>query len=452
MRHRRHRLGLGLALTILIGVAGPERGRGDVSPTTGEEDVLIERGDLQQLVAAAEPGATLLLRRGQYQGPVTIETPVTIRGEPGTVISGDGRGSVIEIVADDVRLERLIIRRSGRDLSKDDAGILVLGDRAVLKDLVLRENLHGVYLLSAEEARLSGLEIIGLAATEEEPEVIGADAVDSDHMHHSPPTTQSLMGNGIHLFDADGATVEGNYIHHVRDGIYVAHTNRARIERNRIHDSRYGIHYMYSSDNLIADNELWGNVAGPALMFSRNLEVRKNSMYDHSGFRAYGLLLQNVDASRFTANEIRANRVGMRLQNSSANEFRRNRLTGNLLGMTMNNSSRDNLLTRNEFGVNLRQIGLTGPVPPTDWAEDGVGNEWSDALPLDLTGDGVSEWPHHEVDLLAERRERFPEVELLVGSMGIKIVEWALRKAPIPGMRYITDPHPLVNHRVKERG
>src|SRR5690625_5540810 len=100
---------------------------------------------------------SLLLRRGQYQGPVTIETPVTIRGEPGTVISGDGRGSVIEIVADDVRLERLIIRRSGRDLSKDDAGILVLGEIAVLKDLVLRENLHGVYLLSADDARLSGL-------------------------------------------------------------------------------------------------------------------------------------------------------------------------------------------------------------------------------------------------------------------------------------------------------
>src|SRR5690625_7985172 len=92
MRHRRHRLGLGLALTILIGVAGPERGRGDVSPTTGEEDVLIERGDLQQLVAAAEPGATLLLRRGQYQGPGTIETPVTTRGEPGTDTNGDGRG------------------------------------------------------------------------------------------------------------------------------------------------------------------------------------------------------------------------------------------------------------------------------------------------------------------------------------------------------------------------
>jgi nitrous oxidase accessory protein len=212
---------------------------------------------------------------------------------------------------------------------------------------------------------------------------------------------------------------------------------------NRVHDCRYGIHYMYSSDNVVARNELYRNVAGPALMFSRNLEVSDNVLHDHGGMRAYGLLLQNVDASVIRRNEIRGNRVGMRLQNSSASDFYDNRIVGNLAGITLNSSSRDNTFTRNRIGPNLRQMELTGPVPPTRWSVDGIGNRWSGVLPMDLTGDGVSEWPHHEVDLMAERREAFPPAALLTGSLGIRAVEWALSRAPVPGMRYITDPHPL---------
>ena len=172
-----------------------------------------------------------------------------------------------------------------------------------------------------------------------------------------------------------------------------------------------------------------------------------NVLRDHAGFRAYGLLLQEVDVSVFHGNEIRGNRVGVRLQNSNANDFRHNRLTGNLAGTTMNSSSRDNTFTRNQFGYNLRQIELTGPVPSNAWSVDGVGNQWWGALPMDLTGDGISEWPHHEADVMADRRERFPVVQLLTGSLGLRALEWALTRVPLPGTRHITDPHPLIRAR-----
>lgn len=421
---------------------GGARGRVRVSPDQ----------PLQPLIDAAEPGATLVLAPGEHRGPVTLTRPLTIRGERGARIVGNGQGSVVTIEADGVRIDRLEVRRSGRNLSKDDAGILIFGDDVQVTDVQLSENLHGVYVHAGAGVRLRGLHVIGLAATEEGPEVIGAEeAHREDAMHHSPPSARSLMGNGLHLFDADGAIVEGNHIHHVRDGIYVAHTNNAEFRANRIHDSRYGIHYMYSSDNVMAANELWDNVAGPALMFSRNLQVMDNVLRDHGGFRAYGLLLQNVDASAIHGNQIHGNRVGMRLQNSSANEFRSNRIDGNLTGVTITPSSRDNALTRNRFGMNLRQVALPGPVPPAQWSVDGEGNEWNGALPLDLTGDGISNWPHHEVDLMAERRERFPEIQLLIGSAGIRVVEWALSRAPVPGTRHITDPHPLVRPRDRAR-
>ena len=402
-------------------------------------------GDLQDAIDHAAAGDILVLEAGEHRGPVVVSRPLTLRGQAGARLVGDRRGSVVTIEADDVRLEQLEITGSGHNLSRDDAGVFVLGDNAHLANLTLRDNLHGVYVRRAHGVRLVDNHVAGLAAGDTEARIIGAEAyAREDAGHHAPPRVQALMGNGLHLFNANGAVVEDNHIHHARDGIYVAHTSDAAFRDNRIHDCRYGIHYMYSSDNTVAGNELWDNVAGPALMFSRNLQVHDNLMRDHGGFRAYGLLLQNVESSQIRRNTIRGNRVGLRLQNSNNNDFRANRVFANLASMTINSSSRDNRFTRNSIGLNMRQIELTGPAPANDWSVDGVGNHWHGALPMDLTGDGISQWPHHEVDLLAATRERFPPIQLLTGSAGVTALEWALARVPLPGTRYITDPHPLV--------
>jgi nitrous oxidase accessory protein len=405
--------------------------------------------DVQSAIDATPSGGTIVMAAGEHRGPITISHRISLRGEEGARLEGGRQGAVVTIEADGVVVEDLEIRGSGFALSQDDAGVLVTGNGVRLANLRLRENLHGIYVRRGTSVALIANHVVGLAADGHLPGVAGAAEMQrEDAFHHAPPRTGSLIGNGIHLFDADGARVERNHIQHVRDGIYVAHTTRAVFRENRVHDSRYGIHYMYSSDNLITGNELWRNVAGPALMFSRNIEVTGNLLRDHSGFRAYGLLLQNVDASHFRGNEIRGNRVGIRLQHSSDNELVSNRLSGNVAGLALDASSRDNAFTRNVIGVNLRQVELSGRVPPTRWAVEGVGNRWHDALPLDLSGDGIAEWPHHEVDLMAGRREELALVQLLSGSAGIRALEWALRRAPVPGMRFITDPHPLTRERL----
>lgn len=397
--------------------------------------------DLQRLVDGAAEGDTLKLEAGEYRGPVTVSRRVTIRGLGAAHIVGSGRGSVLALQADGIVVEHLEIRGSGRNLATDDAGILVTGDGVRITGVRLRDNLHGVYVRGGKGARLVGNHVIGLGARDGPRPVVGVTGHEDGH--HAPPGAQALMGNGLHLWNADGALVEDNHVQHVRDGIYVAHTYRAAFRRNRVHDARYAIHYMYSSDNVVAGNELWDNVAGAALMFSRNLEVTGNILRDHAGFRAYGLLLQNVDGSVIEQNTLRGNRAGLRLQNSSANRFGGNRIFGNLVGMIINSSSRDNAFTRNRVGPNLKQLELTGPAPPAQWSVDGLGNRWDGALPLDLTGDGISEWPHHVVDVMAGRSEDFPYLQLLIGSPGIRGLEWALGRAPVPGTRHVTDPHPL---------
>jgi len=409
------------------------------------QTIHVTPGDaLQAKVQAAPKGATLVLAKGTHEGPVTIDKRLTIRGGNGVALEGKHETSVIAVAGDGVTVKDLTIVGSGRDLADDDAGVLVTGDDARLKNLTLRNNLHGIYVRGGANVTIQATQIVGLAAIEDKPEVSGeAGTQGGDGIHHNPPGAQALIGNGIHLWNARDAAILDNTIHDVRDGIYVAHSDQSRFVGNKVHDARYGIHYMYSHNNVIEGNELWRNVAGAALMFSRNLRVRDNILHDHSGLRAYGLLLQDVDYSTFTGNTMRGNRAGLRLQNSNANTFRENRMVGNITGITMGSASRENTLAGNRIGPNLRQLELTGPVPPTQWSVEGKGNRWHNAMPLDLNADGVSEWPHHEVDLLAEKREDFAPIQLLTGSAGIRAVEWALSRAPVPGMRYITDPNPL---------
>jgi nitrous oxidase accessory protein len=400
-------------------------------------------GNLQATIASTPPGATLELAPGRHRGPVTVSHPMTIRGFEGTVLEGNGRGSVLTITGDGVRVEGLVVARSGHDLAKDDAGVLVLADDVHVEAVRVERCLHGIYVRGGNRARLLANEIEGLAATDDARPPEARRAPREDGIHHNPPRVRALMGNGIHLWNTTGSVVARNHVHHVRDGIYIAHSNDASFRHNRVHDSRYGIHYMYSHRNELVGNELWKNVAGAALMFSRDLEVTGNVLRDHGGFRAYGLLLQDVDQSTFRANDIFGNRVGMRLQNSNTNTFVDNRIFANITGMRMGSASRENVFSRNHNAANLHPVELTGPVHPSRWSVDGVGNYWDTAMPLDLTGDGVSEWPHHEADLLAEKREAFPPLQLLAGSPGIRLLQWAVRRVPVPGMRHIVDPHPL---------
>jgi nitrous oxidase accessory protein len=409
------------------------------------QTIRVRPGDaLQAKVEAAPAGATVVLTTGTHQGAMTIDKRLTIRGGSDVTLKGQAETSVITAASDHVAVKNLTITGSGRDLGDDEAGVLVTGDHVTLDNLTLRNNLHGIYVRGGKNVTIRETQIVGLAAIEEKPAVTGQTATQGgDGIHHNPPGAQALIGNGIHLWNAKGAAIVNNTIHDVRDGIYVAHSDQSRFVGNKIHDGRYGIHYMYSHNNRIEGNELWRNVAGAALMFSRNLTVQDNILRDHSGLRAYGLLLQDVDYSTFTGNTMRGNRSGLRLQNSNANTLRHNRIAGNITGITMGSASRENTLARNRIGPNLRQLELTGPVPPTHWSVDGKGNRWHNAMPLDLNADGVSEWPHHEVDLVAAKRQQFAPIQLLTGSAGIRAVEWALSRAPVPGMRYITDPNPL---------
>src|SRR5690606_23105900 len=115
---------------------------------------------LQPLVDAAQPGDTIRLAPGRHAGPVRIERSLALVGEPGAVLAGTGRGSVVTVSGDDVRIEGLEITGSGRDLPAMDSAVLVTREarRARVRGNRLVGNLFGVYLHGAADSVVEGNE------------------------------------------------------------------------------------------------------------------------------------------------------------------------------------------------------------------------------------------------------------------------------------------------------
>jgi len=131
------------------------------APLPASAQVTIEGGGrfdtLSAALTAAQPGQVLRIE-GPQTGRFVIDSPLTLRGEPGAVLDGAGTGTVLTIAADGVQIEGLVITGSG--LSGDfwqswgAAGVLVEGDRAVLTGLQVSGNAWGVIFRNGQGSEL----------------------------------------------------------------------------------------------------------------------------------------------------------------------------------------------------------------------------------------------------------------------------------------------------------
>jgi nitrous oxidase accessory protein len=398
---------------------------------------------LQEKINAAQEGETIVVHGGVHRGNIVIDRGVTLVGVDSPIIQGDATSHVIQITAPNVTLRGFRIRGSGLNLSKDHAGIHVTADHALIESNRITRSLHGIYVRGASQVRIQGNVIRSIDPSElrnaDDPMAgFGAGELCASGL------SQDRRGNGIHFWNSNGNVVSGNDISETRDGIYFSFTNETRVDNNRVSKARYGLHYMYSHHNSFANNHFSENAAGAALMFSKEIVMRDNHFIRHRGHRAYGVVLQSVDRSVLERNSIRGNTTGIYIQSSYGNVLRRNQLLQNYIGIRLTSSSMDNRFSRNTMAENLHPLDLAGRSVGNHWEENGAGNFWAGATPLDLTHNGISELPHREVDLFGTVRKDFPYIAFLSGSPGMKAMQFALQRAPVPNAPMITDKHPLV--------
>ena len=428
------------------------------SPASAET-VTVPAGtgkSLQMFLDLARPGDVLRLAPGEHRGPVTISVAVAVEGEPGAEIVGDGTGSTITVTAPGAAVRGVTVRGSGTDITTLDSGIFLgrTAKGAVVEDNAVIGNLYGVYIYGADDALVRNNRIEGM---------------------REGRSTEA--GNGVHLWNAPGASVVGNDISQGRDGIFTNASHHNVFSGNRFTDVRFAVHYMYTNDSEISDNVSTGNSVGYAIMYSDRLTITGNVS---DGDRDYGLLLNTAKGSRIAGNTVigkmqptlrwaMAGRrgdshgvpmgggdgvvdaSGLRLgpdkcvfiYNANRNDFSGNWFENCVIGIHFTAGSEGNRMSGNAFINNRNQVKYVG-TRYLDWSADGRGNYWSDNPAFDLDGDGLADAPYRPNDLVDRVLWTAPQAKILINSPAVQVIRWAQNQFPalLPGG--VVDSHPLM--------
>jgi nitrous oxidase accessory protein len=233
-------------------------------PAAAAEHLVGEGESISAALSRATPGDTIRLTGREYRENLVVEVSVTLTGDGRPTIRGGYEGNVVHIKAPGTVLEGLHVSEAGPRLTKDMACVLVEADSVTIRDNVITEALHGIYVKGGNDIRISGNRIEGRL-----------DLIEADR------------GNGIHLWNSKDNVVEDNEILHARDGIYFSFADSTRVAGNHIHHVRYGLHYMYSNHNAFHNNLFENNVAGaapPRISSSRRTPLRAVAVFGPTAF------------------------------------------------------------------------------------------------------------------------------------------------------------------------
>lgn len=399
------------SFALLAVLSGPV-GAAEIRVTAGA-------GALTRAVSEAAPGDVLLLSSGHYLGPVTIRKPLTIDGKGAAVVDGNGEGSVITVEAPDVQLRGLEIVNSGSSHEGIDSGVKLTktATRAQVTGNRILGNLYGVDIHGAKDSRVDNNVIVGRR----------------DHRMND-------RGNGIYVWNAPGARVEGNSIRYGRDGIFSNASRKNVFNNNTFRDLRFAVHYMYTNDSEVVGNISLGNHLGYALMFSNKITVRDNLSL---GDREHGLMLNYANNADVIGNLVRGGAEKCTfIYNAHKNLIAGNRFESCGIGVHFTAGSERNALTGNAFIGNQTQVKYVGS-RHVEWSLDGRGNYWSDHPAFDLDGDGIADSPFRPNDLMDHILWSQPAAALLTGSPAVQLIRWSQSNFPATLPGGVLDSHPM---------
>jgi len=392
-------------------------------------DVAPGPGALGAAIRQAADGDVLRLRPGAYAGQVTISRPLTLDGGGKATVRGTGKGSTITVKAPNVTLRGLTVTGSGLLLETQDSGIFLskeaIGAKVINNRVI--DNLIGIYIWGARDAVVSSNTVVGRR-----------------------DLRMNERGNGIQVWNAPGARVEGNDIRFGRDGIFVTTSKENIFKDNRFRNLRFGVHYMYTNQSRVEGNVSERNHIGYAIMYSKAIEVTDNRSEDD---RDRGILFNFANNVTVQDNVVTGGpEKCIFIYNSNKNIITRNYLSECAIGVQFTAGSERNSIFQNAFVSNRTQVKYVG-TRWLDWSSKGQGNYWSDHAAFDLNRDGIADRVYKPNDLTDQILWRHPAAKLLVNSPAVQILKWAQSAFPALHPGGVIDSAPLMSvpHTIKQK-
>jgi len=387
------------------------------------EEWLVQpgKGTLQSAIDSASAGDSLLLVAGTYSGSVDVHRSLILSGigDGASIVDGEGSAHVILVSAPDVSISGLDIRHSGEVAEDEDSGIFVTdkGDRALIHNNHLQDNLIGVYLKGPQAAVVRNNVIIG------------------SQFHR-----MNDRGNGVYLWDTPGSVIRDNVIRYGRDGIFVNGSRDNTFSGNHMSDLRIAIHYMYAHDSEISNNISINNHVGFAIMFSDRIIAKNNYS---SGDAERGLFFNAANYSEIAGNRVVGAEKCVFIYNANFNQISNNSFEQCQIGIHFTAGSEKNEIYANAFVDNRTQVKYVG-TRYIEWSKDGRGNYWSDNAAFDIDNDGIADQIYRPNDLVDQIVWRHPLAKLLLNSPSLQLLKWVQSEFPTLHPGGVTDSKPLM--------
>ena len=399
-----------------------------VSALTGVEASATTRWiapeQLASACSTAMAGDTLVFARGVHRGTLVLRVPVTLRGEPGAVLDGGGRGTVVTLAASGSVIEDLEVRGSGSDVMGADAGVHVLAAEGVrLTRVRMRDVLYGIYAERATHLTLERCRLVGRVA----------------------PLDDTGDGNGVNLWYSADATIRDCDVSRFVDAVYLSFAHHTVLEHSLLHHcGRYGFHTMYCQEGQVRDSRFTHNQAGCAIMFSNHLELTGNAFAFNQGSRTYGVLLRDCSDGHFTGNRILSNTIGIFMDGSNRNRFSGNLVQDDGWGVLLYSSCAGNVFAANAFVNDDYPVALDMRRTDNRFDDGREGNYWSSHAAYDLDGDGRGDTEFAPVSAFAFLSKQYPDLTVLAQSPAVAALGVAEQMFPALHPSDAVDRYPRI--------
>lgn len=375
---------------------------------------------VKQAIKAASPGDHILIKSGIYkESDLLITKKLIITGQGEVIIDGEKKGGIFKINnTSGVTIKNLTIRNVGISYSADYAAVRVTQSKDFhLENLKLRGLYFGIHVGKSSDGKILNNDIRGDARDE----------------YNS--------GNGIHIWYSEKIEIKNNFISGCRDGIYFEFANFCKIENNyTTKNIRYGLHFMFSNNDDYIGNVFTENEAGVAVMFSKKINMYRNTFSKNWGPSSYGLLLKEISDAEIRENIFDENSTAIQIDGTTRINYINNKFTNNGWAMRVNGAAYSNIIKQNNFSNNSFDLAYNSNINDNIFSE----NYWSEYNGYDLNKDGFGDVPYRPVKLFSYLVDKTPEAIILLRSLFISIINFSEKVSPVFTPDNLVDEKPKI--------